>query len=364
MKYLITLLALSSSLASWANYQKPDVLALFFSTRNYNLPQDSFCHLGTPISFEGNTVLNCIRDDFRDLMMWDKNGETKTLFSTANFISVPQYLNGTLTWYEYDMEGVKKVYQWRAGVLQELAVEMESKAVTFLGDDQWIYQGKETLKVFKNGVVYSAGIDDLAYIFSPSVSRSGEFAIKVRRGTLANSSPDEVWTYQKHQWIKVFSDRDSDPTSPWIGFNNTVTLGDGRVFVVARDTQGEAIVEIHQGKQRVLAREGIEVKKIEPFSIAYNGGSLVFRGIDHQNRKTIYVHNGSELKRILTQEDSVQTPWGVLGEVNYSHPDSIIYNNPGIGENGDVVIQATLVDFDDRKTLLGVGVISIKKDHF
>lgn len=362
MKYFITLLALGSSLSTWADFHKPDVLALFFSTRNYNLSQNSFCHLGTPTVFKGNTILNCKRDDYHDLVLWGADGVGKTLFSTSNFVSIPQYLNGTLIWYEYDMEAVKKVYQWKDDVITEIPIDIHSKAVTYLGDS-WIYQSKEALKVLQEGVFHSAQIDDIAYVFSPSVSRSGEFAVKVRRKSLANSSPDEVWSFQNNKWVKVFSDKDSDNRSRWLSFNNSITIGDGKIFVIARDQEGEAIVEISGDKERILAREGIDVKKFESFSIAYNGGSLVFRAIDHQNRKVLYVHNGVKLTRVLTQGDTILTPWGITAEVNYSNPDSIIYNNPGIGENGDVVIQATLVDFDDKKTLLGVGVISIKKDN-
>lgn len=362
MKYLITLLALGSSLSTWANYHKPDLLALFFSTRNYNISQDSFCYLGTPTVFEGKTVLNCIRDDQHELVMWEEDGIGKSLFSSSNFVSVPQYLAGTLSWYEYDMEGVKKVYQWKKGSITELPVDIHSRSVTYLGDS-WIYQSRESLKVLQEGVFHTAQIDDIAYVFSPGVSRTGEFAVKVRRKSLANSSPDEIWSFQDNKWIKVFSDKDSDPQSPWLSFNNTVAIGDGKVFVIAKDQEGEAIVEVSGHQQRVLAREGVDVKKFESFSIAYNGGSLVFRAIDHQNRKVLYVHDGVKLSRLLTQGDVVLTPWGITSEVNYSNPDSIIYNNPGIGENGDVVIQATLVDFDDKKTLLGVGVISIKKDN-
>ncbi len=361
MKQLIMMLLFSSQL-SYAGYLKPELLALSFSTRNYNLDQDTYCHLGTPMIFEGKTLINCQKDGNHELVLWDENGQMSVLHSTKNFLSVPRFLDKTLTWYEYDIEGVTKVYQWKDKELTELPIDTHVTAVTYLGS-KWIYQSKESIRVFDQGVFQAANIDNISYVFSPSVSTKGEFAVKIRRETLANSGPDEIWSYKDGEWIKVFADRDSNPQSPWLSFNNSVTVGDGKVYVIAKDGSGEAIVEISNKGERVIVREGRDVKQFESFNIAYNNGSLVFRAIDHQNRKVIHVYDDKGLHRILTQGDTVHTPFGVTGEVDYPNEHSIIYNNPGIGENGEVVIQATLKDYDDKKTLLGIGVISIKKDQ-
>ena len=360
MKYLCLLITLVSQ-STWAMYQKPQLLALTFSTRNENIAQDTYCYLGTPMIFEGKTVLNCQREDQHELVIWDEDQKVSTLFATKNFISVPQYLNGVLTWYEYDQEGVIKAHQWQQGAFSEIAVDIHARSVTFLGD-KWIYQSRQGLKVLESGQFHTAQIENVSYVFSPSTSAQGDYAVKIRKGSHANSSPDEIWSFKNNKWIKVFSDRDSDPKSKWLSFNNNMAVGDGKIYVVAQDERGEVIVEISQTGQREIVRAGVDVKRFESFNIAYNKGSLVFRAIDHQNRKVIHVFNEKGLQRILTQGDIVHLPWGVSGEVNYHNEHSIIYNNPGIGENGEVIIQTALRDFNDKKTLLGIGIISIKRD--
>lgn len=361
MKYLIILLTLVSQ-STWGMYQKPKLLALTFSTHNENIGQDSYCYLGTPMIFQGKRILNCQRDDHHELMMWDEFQQVSTFYSSKNFLSVPHFLAGTLTWYEYDQEGVIKVHQWKDGSFTQRPVDIHARSVTYLGD-KWIYQSRQELKVLDRGELQTAQLDDVSYVFSPNTSRQGDYAVKIRRHSLANSAPDEIWSYKNNKWVKIFSDRDSDPKSKWISFNNNLAVGDGKVYVVAQDGLGEVIVEISDEGQREIVRAGVDVKRFESFAIAYNNGSLVFRAIDHQNRKVIHVFNEKGLQRILTQGDIVELPSGVVGEVDYHNEHSIIYNNPGISENGEVVIQATLTDFEDKKTLLGIGVISIKRDH-
>lgn len=346
----------------WANYQKPELLARYFSTHNYNLPQDSYCYMGTPMAFEGRVIVNCVREETRDLMMWDESGKSHVFYSTKNFLSTPQYVNKTLTWYEYELNGVSSVHQWKEGVIKTTPVEGAVRAVSFLGTE-WVFQGRDFLNVQNDDGVTPSRIENISYVFNPSISNSGEYAVKIRRNSDANSSPDEIWTYGHEGWIKVFGDTDSDPQSPWKDFRNNVANGDGKVFVIARDSAGEALLEISEGKQKVLARSGVDLKEFESFQIAYNKGAIVFRGIDFSGRKVIYAYDGT-LKRVLTQGDTIITDLETIATINYKNKDSIIYNNPAIGNNGEIIIQGTLTDFDDNQTLVGVGIIRIQRNHF
>lgn len=359
MKYLIALLAFSSQL-SLASYQKPQLLSLYFSTNNFNLNQDTFCHLGTPTVFENKRMINCLREDQHDLVLWREDNQSEIFFTSKNFVSVPQYFDKTLTWYEYDQEGILAVHQWKDGNHTEFPLKEHARSVTFLGD-KWIYQTREGLSVLSEGKFNLAQIDDISYVFSPAVSSNGDYAVKIRRKDLSNSSPDEIWSYRNDQWMKVFGDRDSDPQSNWTSFNNSLAVGDGKVYVIAYDGKKEALLEVSSSGEKILAREGEEVKKFESFSISYSNGSVVFRAIDHENRKVLYVHDGKKLQRVLTQGDTLVLPNGRTGVIDYPNINSIIYNNPAIGENGEVIIQATMLDFEDKNTLVGVGIISIKK---
>lgn len=64
------------------------------------------------MAFEGKVIVNCVREEMRDLMLWDESGKSHIFYSTKNFLSIPQYVNKTLTWYEYDLTGVSSVHQW------------------------------------------------------------------------------------------------------------------------------------------------------------------------------------------------------------------------------------------------------------
>lgn len=358
MKYLLYLGLIPG--ITWANYQKPELLARYFSTNNYNLPINSYCYMGTPMAFAGNVIINCVRDEYRDLMLWDREGKSSTFYSTKNFVSTPQYVNNMLTWYEYDLTGVKQIHQWKDGIRQTTKVDGEMKAVSFLGNE-WIYQGRDSLTVKSGSGIYPSDIEDISYVFSPSVSSKGEYAVKIRRISDANSSPDEIWIYKNKKWLKVFGDTDSNPESPWKDFRNNLTNGDGKVFVIAQDKDGEALLEITPDGERILARAGRDLKAFEPFQIAYNNGTIAFRGVDFQNRKVIYAYDG-ELKRVLTQGDTIMTDFGEVAKIHYHDRDAVIYNNPAVGDEGEVIVQGTLTDFEDNTTLIGVGVIRIKRE--
>lgn len=362
MKYLFLVLISLGIGSAKAQYQKPQLLALSFSSLNSNLPLDSYCYLGTPVVTPKKRLLNCQREESYELMAWDESGKVSTLHTSKTYLSTPHYFDGTITWYEYDQENVTKIFQWKNEVKTEIDIKDHARSVVFLGD-KWIFQSRYSLSVYKKGVGQAAQIDNIGYVFNPATSVTGDYAVKIRRESLNNSAPDEIWSYKNNKWIKVFGDRDSDPESKWLSFSNSIATGDGKVFVIAKDNKGEALVEISDEGLREVAREGVDVQSFESFAIAYNNNSVVFRAIDFSNRRVVYVASKNGLERVLTQGDTVLTPQGIVGVVDYPNPHSIIYNNPTIGSNGEVVIQATLLDFDDRKTLLGIGVISIKKDN-
>ena len=110
-----------------------------------------------------------------------------------------------------------------------------------------------------------------------------------------------------------------------------------------------------------VARAGKDLKRFDFFSPKLRRGVLVFRGEDLENRKAVWIYESGVLKRLLTQGDVVKTDKG-LARVDYQSQDAIFYGAPGISENGEIYLQATLTDIDSPLTLLGVGLIKLKKE--
>jgi hypothetical protein len=90
-------------------------------------------------------------------------------------------------------------------------------------------------------------------------------------------------------------------------------------------------------------------------------GVLVFRGLDLERRKSVWVHEKGELKKLLTQGDIVKTDKG-LARVDYKSSDALLYGAPGIGPEGVIFQQATLTDIDSPLTLLGIGLIKFVRE--
>jgi hypothetical protein len=111
----------------------------------------------------------------------------------------------------------------------------------------------------------------------------------------------------------------------------------------------------------VIAREGVELKRFDYFSPKMRAGTMVIRGENSEGQKVTYVKDAGKFRPLISQGDIVKTDVGD-GRVHYENQDAIFYGAPGLDENGNVYLQATLTDADYPKTLLGVGLIKFNKE--
>jgi hypothetical protein len=131
--------------------------------------------------------------------------------------------------------------------------------------------------------------------------------------------------------------------------------------VVATDERGDVLLKITGQKINELARANQELKSFDFFSPKTRNGVTVFRGVDFENRKALYVHHKNRIQKILTQGDTVLTDQG-LGRIQYPNEHSIFYGAAGVGPQGEILQQVTLTDPDHPRTLMGVGLVILERE--
>ena len=234
---------------------------------------------------------------------------------------------------------------------------------TAIKDQVYIYRLQDEtkkLQSWKNHTVTSMVTEGMAHIFPPVSSVEGNFIVKMRRDHLNENAPDEL-IYWDGEFHTILKDRDLDPTSKIISFRHQYALDLDAVALVVTDDEGEALVVLQSGKMTEVARVGKDLISFDYFSPKMRNGVLVFRGVDQNKQKSIWVYEYGELRKLLTQGDVVKTDKG-LARVDYQSQDALFYGAPGIGPQGEIYQQATLTDIDSPMTLLGIGLIKFSNE--
>ena len=367
MKTLIVCLFLS--LPTFAHYGKPELVARYSGIDAFNAPEDLTCFTSEPQPTKEGVFLGCTSGEGQAQMMrWSPRFEVIAL-SKENLFSHPKEVSGKISWYEYSETGARNLFEYQNQNLNLINLKNLGPAFamvdsfTAIKDQAYIYRLQDetkTLQSWKNHTVTSLYTEDIAHIFPPVSSVEGNFVVKVRRENTDEKSPDElmIWDGAFHSVLK---DHDSDPTSLVKAFRHQYALDGNAVALVVTDARGEALVILQEGKMTEVARVGVELSGFDYFSPKMRGGVLVFRGVDNEKRKALWVYERGVLKRLLTQGDVVKTDKG-LARVDYKNVDAVLFGAPGIGPNGEIYQQATLTDIDSPLTLLGIGLIKFLKE--
>ncbi len=367
MKSLLLLFFLP--LSSYAGLGKPELIARFSDRSAYKAPDNTWCFSSDPAILNGKVYLKCM--DILGSLMIEFGDEGKVIARAQEdqIFSSATTAFGRVNWYEFNEWGAVKSFELGDKLTEKdlktigpmnqtidhvAPASVDSIILRTKGENPelWISQGGKATPFFNPGA---------SYLFRPFVSLTGTIVIKSREINYNESSPDKLWLYSNNQWKMILEDRDSNPNSPWKIFRQSFAIEGEKVLLVATDDQGEALLLIDQGKVKIIARAGKDLKKFDYFSPSMNGGTVAIRGEDFNGRKVLYVHDQDGFRPLLTQGDIVHTDLG-LGKVDYSNQDSIFYSSPGVDEKGNVYQQATLVDADYPKTLLGVGLIKFSKE--
>jgi hypothetical protein len=186
----------------------------------------------------------------------------------------------------------------------------------------------------------------IAFLFNPSTNAGGQVGGKVRLGTTAGSSPDEIRVYSgPGSFVILARDVNALASSPYAGFDNSVDLADdGRVAFIADTVTGDRGVFLTNGTTTltIALESDDEVSDISFFPPSVNASGLVaFRGLDAAGLDAVFVGDGTELRRVVGEHDLVPTDLGP-GRID-QHDDSVTFGGAlGINAAGDVAFHAAL----------------------
>jgi hypothetical protein len=212
----------------------------------------------------------------------------------------------------------------------------------------------------------SEGTNNTSYLFKPSVNDEGSVVFKARlgkKGQWDENSPDQIILMNEGTRIIIAEDRDSKPTSPFLGFGNSLSISSMGLIAftgIVENNQKGIFVYNHQGVIKNIAMEGKNnISEIETFAVKINDeGLVVFRAKDNEGRRSIFVADGSSVIKLIGEGDEIESDTG---------KSKILLNQyfPGFGgeidmnNNGDIVFNCTLVHVgDDRELGQAVYVIN------
>ncbi len=208
------------------------------------------------------------------------------------------------------------------------------------------------------------GDSPYSFLFTPAFNGAGDLASQARRGPgTDNDRPDEIVLWKAGgEAVLIARDADSDPQSPYARFDAShVALNDrGQVAFIAELVAGGRAVLVADGSadDLIIAREGEgEVGDIEFFSPDINAhGWVVFRALDSDGTRAIWVGDGSALERVATGGDQVPTDLGT-GMIAQETADNPVFDGgPSINDNGDVAFACGLAPTDDDQVEWGTGL--------
>lgn len=366
MKTLLISLLFSTSL--FASYSKPQMVARYSGIDSYNAPDGLYCFGSEPQPTNFGVFLGCQNQDGFVMMKWDA-GYTIIAKSENGLFSHPKEVNGQVSWYEFSMAGVSNLFEYKNQNLK--TIQLKNLGPTFavidsftaIKNNSYIYRMDDeakTLQNWKDHSVSSMYSETISHIFPPTSSVDGNFIMKVRRAHLNENAPDEL-LFWDGEFSSILKDQDLDATSSIKSFRHQYALDGKKVALVITDVSGEALVILENGKQTVVARAGKEVASFDYFAPKMRNGVLVFRGMDFEKRKVVYLYEEGSLRKLLTQGDVVNTDKG-LARVDYQSQDALFYGAAGIGPTGEIYQQATLTDADSPMTLLGIGLIKFERE--
>jgi hypothetical protein len=242
----------------------------------------------------------------------------------------------------------------------------------FAGSGQfyWSYDGSNSASGAFH--VVETGVDPnspYSFLFTPSFNNNRQIAGKVRIGPgTGEERPDQIRIFNADgSSVLIAEDQDSNPTSPFDRFDNSVSLtNNGWVAFVAR-TQPSPGGPPGGNVRGVYISNGVttieiattnhsDVSNIESFSaVANDNGLVAFRAFDGSGLRSIFVGDGTELRRVVGNWDVVPTD---AGPAWIARPDAspVFGGSVAINNNGDIAFNASLTPEGDSATSWGTGM--------
>lgn len=362
------LLSLFLSLPAWANYSKPELLARYSGNDAFNAQDGMYCFSSEPEANAEGVFLGCQSQQGIIMARWNPQFEVTSSVEHSLF-SHPKSVEGKISWYEFDESGVRSLYEFKDQKLTVTTLKnlgpLSSLIDSFIAlkEGTYLYRLQDENKkllIWRNHTVSPLYSENVSHIFPPVSSENGNFLIKIRRNDLSETSPDELILWNG-SFQTLLKDRDADPKAKFKSFRHQYALDGEKIALIATDDQGEALFILDQNQLIEVARAGREVGSFDYFSPKMKNGVLAFRGMDLENRRSLWVYAAGKLTKLLTRGDVVQTDKGAA-RVDYRSQDALFYGAPGIGPTGEIYLQATLTAIDSSMTLLGIGLLKFKME--
>lgn len=398
LSFMLLTLASHNLFAALAEYNAPEILARANIRDGYNIPPMSFITNTNPvINNRGDVSFRIMAvEGENDQGIWvktfeDDNGKIMYVAPEQRMITDPSINDSGKIGFNLHDEGVTDglfiLDSKTLNVEQVLSPDnlpiqyytypqIQNNGHIFFratddSNDRSFYEfsGGSLNKILEEGVS-SLGIK-ASYLFRPSVNEEGKLAFKTRlgeKGEWDESSPDQIVVIAPTsdpkspgpKLISIARDRDSDSTSPYIQFGNTVSLSkSGMVTFIATLEGGKRAIVL--SKDNTLTNIVIEgqndISEIEQFAPKMNDqAAIAFRAKDANGKRGIYLADLSGVKRLIGEGDEIMTDLGI-GRI-LSNP-----NYPGFGgdvdmnEQGEIVFYCLVVDSNNRE--LGSAVYKL-----
>ncbi len=387
-------LLLTLTLTTAVNAQEYNEPTLIFNSSardGYNMPARTFFTDRAP-SINDDREMAITLTMFNgtyDTAIWVKSkyqeGVLVTTGSKESYSDVQINNNGDLTYAHQTLDGIKGVYtakgEDKGGYKltnhmddEELYAYTSFDQLKLSENDELFFTAKNfkgDLGYFNYHVDYGVELIEAqnqraktpySFLFSPSFNIHGQAAYKARlgkRGELENQRPDQIILSDGTNKKVLIQDKDSDPASKWLDLRNSVALSNSEAIAfIGKDQEGEKLVLLESsGEETILASAGVDLKEFSFFSIVINDKNWVaFRGIDLKGRHALYVATKKEVKKVLTQFDTIKTPWGealIAYGPHIPFGGSIDMNN-----HGDIIVNTGLANLDNTDDY-GNGLVVI-----
>ena len=367
MKFL--LLSFLISFTTFANFSKPQLVARFMYDDAWNAPNNLWCFSGEPVALNSKIYMNCLDSESSLVAEWsDKGFKVMTRSEEEHLFSKPLLSFEKVSWYEFSEFSAIRSY-----LMSDRLEKIEIKNLSSMSRpndsfhplslDSFFFKTKgenPSLWMWRNNEITPLFNPKAAYLFTPQIGPRGEIALKTRDHHLAESAPDRLWIFDG-TWRVVLEDRDANPNSPWVSFRHQLSVDQNKIVVIANDGKKNSLLLIENDIVKIIATEGVELLRFDYFSPKLLQNTIVVRGEDFEGNKAVYVRDEKSFRKLISQGDIVKTDRGDA-RVFYEQRDAIFYGAPGLDQNGNVYLQATLTDADHPKTLLGVGLIKFLRE--
>jgi len=229
---------------------------------------------------------------------------------------------------------------------------------SFSGQYAWVSFDGETSPPYHALVV---GLDPASpywYLYTPSFNDQRLIAGKTSLAT--DHDADQIIVCDSLGDCTVLvEDADADPVSPFSSFGNSVSLTNtGWVAFNAGLVGGGSGVFLTDGSTTVaIATTAMpEISSIDAFAPRANDhGQVVFRAVDGAGLMAVFVGDGQDLVKVVTEHDLVPTDLGE-GRID-QHDSSVVFGGaPDINNAGDVAFHGTLTPADNNQIEWGTGL--------